>query len=425
MTDAVGVFVDLPDGETVVAGRLAARMSQAGLLLGTEFQYARSYLRDPRGYALSPELPLSAAPLAAAPRRPMLGAFADSQPDRWGRNLIYAAERRRERTEGRRVGVMTEMDFLLGVRDDTRQGALRFSLDAGRTFVAPPRGDVPALVDLPALVDAARRHLDRAETDDDLALLIRAGTSMGGARPKATVRKRDGRLAIAKLPSPDDRWNVLAWEAVTLDLARRAGIRVPPFEAHAIDADRSVLVVERFDRDATGRRVGYLSAHTLVQKEDLTPVSYAEFAGHLAEESAEPEIDTAELFRRVALTLLVTNVDDHLRNHGAIRAPGGWRLSPVFDVNPFPGGAVVDSTPLSPDDAGIDREIGNLVETADFYGLTPSQAVVIVGEVAVATAVWPEVAAAYGIEREEIDFMASAFESENRAEARGLTGAGG
>lgn len=414
------MFLDLPDGRTVAVGRLSGRINQAGVLLATEFEYSATFLADPSRYTLCPELPVRPGRQVSSPARPMFGAFADSQPDRWGRNLLHAAERRTARSERRRPRSMTEMDFLLGVRDDTRQGALRFSLDGGATFVSPARPGVPELADLPALVAAARRHLEHAETDEDLALLVGAGTSMGGARPKATVALPDGRLALAKLPHPDDRWDVLAWEAATLELARRAGIVTPPFQHHRIDPDQSILVTHRFDRDGVGRRVAYLSAHSMVEKTDAMVVPYTMLAEILTQGSAAPRRDAADLFRRVAFSLLVNNVDDHVKNHGVLRTESGWRLAPVFDVDPFPAEYPVDSTPLADDDDGTRRDIRHLLDTADFYGLSTEEAQEIVAQVAAATDDWADVARSFGIASEDLDHMSSAFESDNRSRAHDI-----
>ena len=421
MTSEADVFVDLPDGRTVPVGHLSVRASEAGMLVSSQFQYTADYLRDPARYSLCPELPLVQGPITATGHRPIAGCFSDSGPDRWGRNLLFAAERRAAKAQGRPLAHMTDLDFIIMVHDETRQGALRYSIDGSPEFVSPARDQVPSLVDLPELVAAARRHAQHRETDTDLDLLTRAGTSMGGARPKTTVRTPDGRLAIAKLPAADDQWNVLAWEATALELARRAGVAVPAFTLHPITPDSAVLVSDRFDRDANGARIGYLSGHTLVEKIPDGIASYTDLVEVVADHSEDPDADSREMFRRVALTLLVNNVDDHMKNHGVLRGSTGWRLSPVFDVNPFPARWPVDSTPLSHDGDTAGRDIGHLLDLSGHFGMDRASAVTIVAEVERATASWADVAADFGIEPGEVEFMSSAFESKNRSIAHDLT----
>lgn len=415
----LGVSVDLPDGRTVSAGHLEAQFGSGGrVLIGTRFEYVGSYLSDHASYALCPELPLGRGPIISSGARPVAGAFMDAGPDWWGRNLLFSTERRDARLQGRAMEVLTDLDFIARVHDETRQGALRFTIGADPTFQAPGRGGVPTLVDLPELVAAARRHGEHQETDSDLDLLTRAGTSMGGARPKTGVRTADGRLALAKLPSEDDRWNVLAWEATALELARLAGIEVPDGEVHALSPDAAVLVVTRFDRNPDGSRIGYLSAHSLIEKTLNSATSYVEIAEQLGDFSANPDEDGTELFRRVVLSLLIGNVDDHAKNHGLVRTAAGWRLSPVFDINPFPNVGMVDATPLTPGGDGSHRTVAELVGAAEAFGLDGASATAIVGQVESATSRWEQVAAGFGIEQDEIAFMSRAFESDARLEAR-------
>lgn len=227
-----------------------------------------AYLASPAAYELDPGPPLVAGQQQTPVGRSLFGAFADSAPDRWWRRLIARAERMRVRDEGGAPRSFGEIDYLLGVRDDLRQGALRFRDPATGAPLAEPPGGVPPLVALPRLLTAAER-LERDEPDaEDLLLLLRGGSSLGGARPKAHVLTGDGRLAIAKFPSPaKDEWDVIRWESVALELARRAGITVAPAALELIDG-RPVLVVTRFDR-AGEHRIGYVSAMTMLEAGDL------------------------------------------------------------------------------------------------------------------------------------------------------------
>jgi len=423
---AIRVEVELPGGGQVHAGDLDMHLNRGGALVGCTFRYDTAYLRRPGAYALCPELPLTPGSIPSGSDRPLFGVFADCQPDQWGRTLLFNAERRAARAEGRRFLTLTELDFLLGVQDETRLGALRFSLDDGRTFLGPARSEVPDLVDLPSLTEAADAVAQHRETDRDVRLLVAAGTSMGGARPKATVKDETGDLWMAKLPESNDRWDVQAWEYLTLRLASDAGIEVPVARLHRIGPGRSILLTRRFDRrpvsrdepggPAGGRRIGFISADSLTQKAFFEVIDYRTLAETLADHSGRPATDGHDLFRRVAFTLLVRNVDDHMKNHGFLRRADGWSLSPLFDVNPNPF-AVAESTPLVPGGSRIDRDVRELLTTADSYGLRPDDARGVLAEVAAATSGWTRVAREMALPSEEIALMAEAFENPNRDEA--------
>ncbi|MFC8800737.1 type II toxin-antitoxin system HipA family toxin [Promicromonospora sp. NPDC057138] len=414
---SIHVEVELPGGGQARAGDLDMHLNRGGALVGCTFRYAAAYLRDPRAYALCPELPLTPGNIPSGSDRPLFGVLADCQPDQWGRTLLFNAERRAARAEGRGFMTLTEVDFLLGVQDETRLGALRFSLDEGKTFMGPPRAEVPDLVDLPSLTDAADAVAHHRETDHDVSLLVAAGTSMGGARPKVTVRDAEGDLWMAKLPESGDRWDVQAWEYLTLRLASDAGIEVPVARLHRIGPGRSILLTRRFDRRPDGGRIGFLSADSLTQKAFFEVIDYRTLAETLADHSGRPATDGHDLFRRVAFTLLVRNVDDHMKNHGFLRRPDGWSLSPLFDVNPNPF-AVAESTPLRPGGSRIDRDVRVLLATADSYGLRQDDARRVLAEVATATSGWTRIARDMSLPAEEIALMAEAFENPNRDEAQ-------
>ncbi len=253
-----------------------------------------------------------------------------------GRKLIDKRRRALQRQTDQRLPSATDLDYLLGVSDLTRQGNLRFAQDEG-PFLAPGT-DVPKLVSLPRLLGAADAVGDRNAGDDLAAVkaLLDAGSgSLGGARPKASVRGDNGQLLIAKFPHAADDWDVMAWEQTMLDLAGAAGLRVPTSRLTVVGS-RTVLLVERFDRDAGDRRRGYISAMTLLGARDGDDRDYDDIAQHLIESGSAVNRDLAELFARVVFSVAVHNTDDHLRNHGLLRAPGGWTLSPVFDINPHP-----------------------------------------------------------------------------------------
>ncbi|MFC4244021.1 type II toxin-antitoxin system HipA family toxin [Gryllotalpicola reticulitermitis] len=421
MTDT-SVFVELPGGETVLAGWIHFQINPGEYKPTINFEYAQDYLGAPGAYAFSPDLPLNAGYQSAPMQRETFMALADVQPDSWGRRLLQSESRRAAREAGIRWEPPTGLDLLLAVPDITRQGALRFKADPSGPFVSEVNTRVPSVVDLEDLVAAAERF-ERGDYDlDDTSIrqLVQVGTTQGGARPKAIVEDDEGRLAIAKLPHPEDRWDVMRWEAVALQLAADSGIETPPFKLHSLSDFRAVLTVTRFDRTPTGGRIGYLSAKGLMLADDGAPVDYTLLADHLTEISASPTHDAEQLFRRVALSLLVSNVDDHMRNHGLLRGAAGWRISPVFDVNPFPMETGVDSTPVSPEDDPYSRDLRLLIENCGHFRLTTARAARIIREVELASAEWAHVAGRFGVEHDSIARMARAFENENRDRARAI-----
>lgn len=253
-------------------------------------------------------------------KRALFGALTDCAPDRWGRTLMARREAALAREEGRAARSLGEVDYLLGVRDDLRQGALRLSLGNG-PFLADDITGVPALADLPALLNLAQRAENDTADLSDLQRLVRVGSSLGGARPKAHVRDSNGRIAIAKFPSAShDTWNVMAWEKVALDLASRAGIEVPTSRLLKL-AGRNVLIVDRFDRTETGARIGYVSAMTKIEASDGEQRSYLEIAEVIERVSPQVTEELHQLWRRIVFSILISNTDDHLRNHGFLLPP--------------------------------------------------------------------------------------------------------
>jgi serine/threonine-protein kinase HipA len=409
----VDVIVRVADAD-VLAGRLWCHRRR-----GTEsqtFRYASEYLGLPGAYELDPLLPLVEGSQQTPTNRAIFGAFSDSAPDRWGRRLIGRAERRRVKREGGTARSFGEADYLLGVRDDLRQGALRFrERDAG-VFLAPPETGVPSLLDLPMLLGAADRLERDEESEEELATLLRGGSSLGGARPKAHVLDDSGRIAIAKFPSPvNDDWDVMRWEAVALTLARTAGIRVPDHKLHLIDG-KSVLVVDRFDRLGS-TRIGYVSALTMLERTDGEAGSYLEIADVIARHSPSATDDLRELWRRMVHSVLISNFDDHLRNHGFLRtSTAGWSLSPAFDLNPDPRpGERYLTTAIDFDDT--EARVDLLLEVAAEFRLTARQALHALGEVHAAVGRWRELAGELGVNDGEIALMAPAFEHQADIEA--------
>jgi serine/threonine-protein kinase HipA len=309
---------------------------------------------------------------------------------------------------------MSEIGLLLGVRDDLREGALRFRRGGQEPFLAAEASGIPVLTDLPALLDIAARAERDAADYEDLKRLLQAGSSLGGARPKAHVLDSDGRIAIAKFPSESsDTWNVMAWEKVALDLARDAKITVPDSQLLRV-ADRNVLVVDRFDRRG-GARVGYASAMTMLEASDGDQRSYLEIAEVIEERSQAATAELRQLWRRMAFTILISNTDDHLRNHGFLHERGeSWILSPAFDLNPSPGpGPRYLSTRIDYDStrASVDA----LMSVAPEFRLDADGALGTLAQVTRAVARWREVAVSHGLQQHDLGMMEPAFE---HAEAR-------
>ncbi len=420
MADRPTQVVVAIDGADVLAGLLFSH--RRGGRESASFSYDPAYLARPDAYALDPSLPLVQGGLQTPVGLAMFRAFADAAPDRWGRNLIMREERRRATAEGGTARSLGEIDFLLGVRDDLRQGALRFRDQQTGVFLADEDSGVPYVTDLGTLLRAAEHLESDAESEEELRDLLRGGSSLGGARPKAHVIDTEGRIAIAKFPSARfDPWDVSAWESVALHLALLAGILVPRSELLRI-ADRSVLVVDRFDRDGH-RRIGYLSAMTMLEAEDGDVGSYLDIASAIEEASPRATDDLRELWRRMAFTILISNTDDHLRNHAFLHAGGNaWRLSPAFDLNPDPSvGRKHLATAI--DESDTTASVETLMSVAPFFRLDEQDSVEVLRQVLVATSRWSEVAARCNIPKAEIDRMAPAFEHAETVAARALADA--
>ncbi len=414
----VEVFVRIGD-EDVLAGRLWSHRRH-----GTEsqtFSYTPAYLALPGAYELDPALKLLDGQQQTPEGRAIFGAFSDCAPDRWGRRVITRRERRRVDREGGAARSFGEIDYLLGVRDDLRQGALRFRVSHTEAFLADEDSGVPSLLELPKLLSAAER-LERDEaSEEELALLLRGGSSLGGARPKAHVLHGSGRVAIAKFPSPGaDEWDVMRWEAAALELARNAGIDVPSNELVEIDG-KSVVIVDRFDRIGD-QRIGYVSALTMLERSHGDRGSYLEIADVIVRHSPQAGDDLRELWRRIAFSVLISNFDDHLRNHGFLRtSSSGWSLSPAFDLNPDPRpGQRHLNTAIDFDDT--EARVDLLMDVAGEFRLSSDEALTVLGEVSAETSRWRSVAEDFGVSDAEIELMAQAFEHDEAIKAREIAG---
>ena len=380
------------------------------------FEYDRAWLDEARSFPLDPSLPLTPGLFEASRRGRLSGAIGDAAPDTWGRQLMQRAARRRADRDGERVRSPHELDYLLGVTDEMRTGALRFRFGGRARFEARPGAGVPTLVALRRLSGIVDRLLRGEESDEDLRLLLAPGSSLGGARPKAAVVDQRGQLAIAKFPKETDEYSIETWEEVALRLAKRAGIVTPPHELVRF-ADRAILLSRRFDRIG-GARIPFLSAMSLTESVDGESGSYPEIVDEIARHGAQAKSDAVALYRRMAFNVLISNVDDHLRNHGFLRLErNGWSLSPVYDLNPTPADvkARILTTRIDLDDGTCSLDL--VLSASVYFGLSLPAARDIVTEVAKAVKHWQRVARAVGAPPPEIDRMASAFEHDDLARA--------
>jgi len=377
------------------------------------FAYDPNWVQDPAFFVVDP----SHQPYGGEQIPPdggLAGIFTDTSPDRWGRLLLERDEAEQAAAEGRRPRALGEWEFLLGVNDHLRMGALRFAVADDAPFLASGPSSVPPAAELRELEAAAREieHPSDSRRRPDLraaiALLLAPGSPLGGARPKTSFRLDDGALWLAKFPSRNDRRDVGAWEFMLNELARRAGIEVPETRLLRLGSAYHTFSARRFDREGEDRRL-FASALTMTGKRDRDPASYIDIAEAIGDNGAPGRIktDLAQLFRRAVFNVLVGHRDDHLRNHGFLRHPEGWRLAPAYDLNPVPELAEHELA------IGIDAHAPSvdlaLEETAPFCRLRPGQAEQIVAEVRTAIAGWQDLATSLGLPDHEIGLVESAF----------------
>lgn len=409
------VYVDL-DGVPHFVGRLWTRARKNKE--GATFEYDQGWLQHAARFSLEPALELGPGPFHTPADTPLFGAIGDSAPDRWGRALMRRMERRRAEREGQTPRTPHEIDYLLLVDDEARQGALRFAEREGGPFLREEGVKRrPPLVELPKLLSAAEHVMEETDTEEDLRLLFAPGSSLGGARPKASVTENDGHLAIAKFPRRDDEINTVLWEAVALTLAQKAGIAVPTARVETV-ANKPVLLLRRFDRDGK-RRIPFLSAMSMLGSRDNETRSYLEIVDALRQHGAAPKEDMQALWRRLVFNILISNTDDHLRNHGFLYdGPDGWRLSPAYDLNPVPTDIKprILTTAINEDDNTASLALA--MEVAGYFELDADKARDTAAQVGNAVSKWRDEAARHGITKPEIDRMASAFEHQDLEMAR-------
>lgn len=421
--DALEVWVEL-DGVPVRAGTLGASFAAGRALGGSWFGYDADYWRHPLAYAIDPRLPKSASRAFAGEDMRLFGAIEDLTPDDWGRRIIdaelSAARRDRRGTQGRGTdaGSAGEFDYLTLTSDAARLGAIRLRVPGAAEWLSEAGVSDLGATGVSEYAAAAARFEAHEATQGDLELLGAPGTSAGGARPKVTL-VHQGRLRLIKLPSERDRGrDGEAWEYVTLQLAHSAGISaqhgtlLPGSQPGA----KSSLMLDRFDRTPEGQRIGYMSARTAMELGDQAHnrVTYEDLADTVDTLTLGDRSQLADLFKRVALTLLVNNVDDHWKNHGFLRVGDRWQLSPAFDINPSTTRGVVTSRQVSRTDDPRQRDLRNLVRTADVYALSKLDTARALEQVLTAVLTWESHAQAVGISAGEIREMSSAFSREQQ-----------
>jgi|TARA_Y100000385_G_scaffold176416_1_gene182310 serine/threonine-protein kinase HipA len=374
------------------------------------FEYEQEWLKRGEALLLDPRLQFVEGrqyPDASG----AFGLLTDSAPDRWGRLLI---QRRAALEQG--ASILYESDYVLAVADFCRMGGLRFKLDLDAPFLAEDETlSVPPMHKLRELEQASLRY-EAADSDDPnyaqwLQMLLAPGTSLGGARPKASVHDPEGNLWVAKFPSRSDEYDVGVWEGLVAQLARSAGINVASSRIERFSGAGRTFLSQRFDRLGL-KRVHFASAMCLLGYRDgdgaKTGASYLDLVDLIERYGAEVEADLAELWKRIVFNICIHNTDDHLRNHGFLFGEGGWRLSPAYDLNPQPwtGGLA-----LNVDDASNACDLDLARSVGRYFRLSDNQQDVFINEVRGAVAGWDSLAEKMGIQRSEIERMRVAFKN--------------
>ncbi|SKA70062.1 type II toxin-antitoxin system HipA family toxin [Desulfobaculum bizertense] len=407
MSKELYVHVDL-NGKAHFVGRLWIHAGQHNE--SASFEYSKEWLSSPARFSLEPSLKLREGTFHTSLGKPLFGAFGDTTPDRWGRSLFKHFEKQNAQKEERTPRQLHDSDFLLMVNDSTRQGALRFSDSKNGPFLAKNQNVcIPPVTELKRLFTASTHLLEKRDNSQNIQDFVTAGGALGGARPKVSVIDTDGSLAIAKFPSPKDKWDVELWEYLAFQMAAKAGISTPTVRRKKI-GNKNILLLKRFDRNGK-KRIPFLSAMSMLDYSDGEQGSYLEIAEALKEYGADRLEDLKELWRRIVFNIMISNVDDHLRNHGFLyTGSAGWRLSPLYDLEPTPEHEKprVLHTFIDLDDgtASLDRAYS----VCDEFGLKLNEAKRIAKKVASVTQDWAKEAARLGVKKKEIEMMQSAFE---------------
>ena len=350
------------------------------------------------------------------PERDIFACFSDALPDRWGRTLLNRREQIAASEEKRPVRRLASFDYLMGIDDESRMGGFRFAETPGGKFINCEASlRVPPLASVREIMHAAHE----IETSEEkhllpskkwLAQLLHPGTSLGGARPKASVIDEDGRLTVAKFPSRKDAYDVGLWEHFCHVMGRKAGINVAETNTFSGE-DYHILLSKRFDRNVTGKRIHFASALTLLGLNDgdnaSTGYGYTDIVDFIIQHGSNVEQNLEELYRRVAFYIIVGNSDDHFRNHGFLLTRKGWELSPAYDINP----TLYDNQSLLINRTTSESDLNILLASAGDYMLSTEKAKTIIAEVKSAMKSWRSDARKLGLPQRDIDMFAHRFDT--------------
>lgn len=377
------------------------------------FAYDKGWLAKGSTQDLDPDLQFYAGSQYLSAGKKNFGVFLDSSPDRWGRVLMARREAIQARMNGRKEKPLFEEDYLLGVFDAHRMGALRFKMESegpflndNANFATPPWTSMREL-------EFASLQLEKDALNDEeslkwLTMLIAPGASLGGARPKASVTDPEGNLWIAKFPSVSDGIDIGGWEMVVNILAKKAGLDIADGNVKKLNSKHHSFLSKRFDRTKNGSRFHFASAMTLLGRNDGEPgASYLDIAGFIMQHGSNADRDLEELWRRIVFSIAIKNTDDHLRNHGFILHQGGWALSPAYDINPVPHASGLTLN-ISETDNSLDYELAQSV--AKYFRIDKEKAEAIMDEVKKAVSNWQQTAKLFNISKSEQDQMAQSFE---------------
>ena len=375
----------------------------------SDFEYSDEWLNYKNSFSLEPGLFFGKGKQVNTRQVPLFGSFGDSAPDTWGRILMRRYENQLAKKENRSPRTLNEIDYLLFVNDIARQGALRFKMEDNEEFQYPSNiRAIPPLIDLTKLLAASEKIIESSEKESDLQLLLAPGSSLGGARPKASVLDKNGNLCIAKFPKKDDFTNNVLWEGVALTLAKQCGLNVQEWSIQK-SGKKNVILLKRFDRKGNVR-IPFLSAMSMLNAVDNDSQihSYLDIADAIRQYGSNPSVDLIELWKRMVFSILISNTDDHLRNHGFLYTGSfGWKLSPLYDVNPSPDNKNILSTYITQTDNAQDIELA--LSVCEYFDLDINSAKQIINDLKSVIKNWQNVAKQLGLNKSEIDKMESAF----------------
>lgn len=394
-------------------GKLYSTVSRGSEVFS--FEYSEEWLKSKFAQVIDPDLGLYSGPQFLDNKKSNFGLFLDSSPDRWGRVLMKRREAVLARNANRTAKTLMESDFLLGVYDENRVGGLRFKLTEDGDFLNQDRSlAAPPIASLSELQQASLKLEEDEEITDEehikwLNMLMAPGSSLGGARPKASIRDNNRDLWIAKFPSVNDTKDVGAWEMVVHTLAVNCGINVTEAKVEKFANQYHTFLIKRFDRDKS-QRIHFASAMTMLgytdNRDEHAGASYLELVEFLSKHGARVNEDLEELWKRIVFSIAVSNTDDHLRNHGFILTEKGWILSPAYDINPNEMGAGL-SLNISENDNSLEYDLA--LEVAEYFRLKKEMAEEIINDIKSKVSDWKTIANRYGISKTEQAMMEKAF----------------